>query len=116
MSAVGRVIPVLPVSLVATALVREPGAQLSELEVKGRVSDLVDEVTATGAHVYVPRKDMDYAVTVGLRMLTMRHLVVESDGLFAANPAEMMVLRYYANSIAHLLPQPRRVQVPMLAG
>jgi glycerol-3-phosphate O-acyltransferase len=116
MEAVGRVIPVLPVSLVATALVREPGAQMSELEVKGRVSDLVDEVTAAGAHVYVPRKDMDYAVTVGLRMLTMRHLVLESDGLFAANPAEMTVLRYYANSIAHLLPGPRKVQVPALAG
>ena len=116
MGAVGRVIPVLPVSLVATVLVREPGAQLSELEVKGRVSELVDAVTAAGAHVYVPRKDMDYAVTVGLRMLTMRHLVLESDGLFAPNPAEMLVLRYYANSIAHLLPQPRKVPVPALAG
>lgn len=117
MDAVGRVIPVLPVSLVATAFVREPGAQLSELEVKGRVADLVDEVTAAGGRVYVPRKDMDYAVTVGLRMLTMRHLVVEADGLFSANPAEMIVLRYYANSIAHLLPQPsRKVAVPALAG
>lgn len=116
MAAVGRVVPVLPVSLVATAFVREPGAQLSELEVKGRVADLVDEVTAADAHVYVPRKDMDYAVTVGLRMLTMRHLVLESDGLYSANPAELLVLRYYANSIAHLLPQPRKVPVPALAG
>jgi glycerol-3-phosphate O-acyltransferase len=80
------------------------------------VSDLVDEVTAAGGRVYVPRKDMDYSVTVGLRMLAMRHLVTEADGLFSANPAEMVVLRYYANSIAHLLPQPRKVAVPALAG
>lgn len=104
MSAVGRVIPVLPVSLVATVFIRDPRAQWSELEIKGCVSDLVDEVEAGGGRVYVPRRDMDYAVTVGLRMLTMRHLVLEGDGLFAANPRELPVLRYYANSIAHLVP------------
>lgn len=104
MAEVGRVIPVLPVSLVATVFVRDLAAQMSELELKGCVADLVDEVEAGGGRVYVPRRDMDYAVTVGLRMLTERHLVLEADGLFAANPRELPVLRYYANSIAHLLP------------
>ena len=116
MRAVGEVIPVLPVSLVATVFVRDPGAQLSELEIKGRVADLVVEVEAAGGRVYVPRKDMDYAVTVGLRMLTLRHLVLDADGLFSANPAEAVVVRYYANSIAHLLPQPARLQVPAMVG
>ncbi|WP_420126968.1 1-acyl-sn-glycerol-3-phosphate acyltransferase [Longimicrobium sp.] len=104
MAAVGHVIPVLPVSLVATVFVRDLKSQMSELEIKGCVADLVDEVEAGGGRVYVPRRDMDYAVTVGLRMLTMRHLVLEADGLFAANPRELPVLRYYANSIAHLVP------------
>jgi glycerol-3-phosphate O-acyltransferase len=104
MAAVGRVIPVLPVSLVATLFVRDPRAQRSELEIKGAVADLVDEVESCRGRVYVPRRDMDYAVTVGLRMLTMRHLVLEADGLFTANPRELPVLRYYANSIAHLIP------------
>jgi len=111
MEAVGRVIPVLPVSLVATVFVREPGKQRSELEIKGCVADLVLEVEAGGGRVYVPRQDMDYAVTVGLRMLTLRHLVLDADGLFAANPAELPVLRYYANSIAHLLPAQAAVPV-----
>ncbi len=115
MDAVGRVIPVLPVSLVATVFVRDPSLQLSELEVKGCVADLVVEVEAGGGRVYVPRQDMDYAVTVGIRMLTMRHLVFDADGLFTANPAELPVLRYYANSIAHLLPAkaPVAVQVAL---
>ncbi|HEV3050776.1 MAG TPA: hypothetical protein VGX50_10720, partial [Longimicrobium sp.] len=113
MEAVGGVIPVLPVSLVATVFVRNPSQQLSELELKGCVADLVVEVEAGGGRVYVPRQDMDYAVTVGIRMLTMRHLVFDADGLFTANPAELPVLRYYANSIAHLLPAkaPAEVQV-----
>jgi glycerol-3-phosphate O-acyltransferase len=111
MKEVGRVIPVLPVSLVSTVLLRDPAAQMSELEIKGCVADLVDEVEAGGGRVYVPRQDMDYAVTVGLRMLTMRHLVLDADGLFAANPAELPMLRYYANSIAHLLPAKAAVPV-----
>jgi hypothetical protein len=41
---------------------------------------------------------------VGLRMLTLRRLVEERDGLYAARPAELPLIRYYANSIAHLLP------------
>ena len=37
-------------------------------------------------------------------MLLLRHFVVEDEGLYRANPDEDMLLRYYANSIAHLLP------------
>jgi glycerol-3-phosphate O-acyltransferase len=50
----------------------------------------------------VPRADLDYAIEVGLRMLRLRHLVTEEDGLYGINPGEVVLLRYYANSIAHL--------------
>jgi len=36
-------------------------------------------------------------------MLTLRKLVAESDGLYAAVPGEVPLLSYYANSIRHLL-------------
>jgi len=51
----------------------------------------------------VPRGDLDYALTVGLRMLRLRRLIEERDGLFTSVPAERTLLDYYANSIAHLL-------------
>ena len=35
-------------------------------------------------------------------MLTLRHLVEEVDGNYRANPKETVLLRYYANAIAHL--------------
>jgi hypothetical protein len=35
-------------------------------------------------------------------MLTLRHLVEEREGLYAAREDELPLLRYYANSIAHL--------------
>jgi glycerol-3-phosphate O-acyltransferase len=107
MGAVGAVIPVVPVPLVATVFVRDAASSLSELDLKARVHELIGELEAAGARVYIPRRDLDYGVVVGLRMLTLRHLVRQGeDGLYTAAPGEMTVLRYYANSIAHLLPTP----------
>ncbi len=104
MDAVGQVVPVLPVPLMATVFVRHSGRSLSALELKSDVERILDDLDAAGAHVYVPRRDLDYALDVGLRMLLLRHLVDEYEGLYSARLEELPVLRYYANSIAHLLP------------
>ena len=36
-------------------------------------------------------------------MLTLRHLVIETDDTYRANPKELVLLQYYANAIVHLL-------------
>jgi len=104
MDAVGRVVPVLPVPLMATVFVRNSGRGLSSLELKAEIEHILDRLDAAGAHVYVPRRDLDYAINVGLRMLLLRHLVDEYEGLYSVRPEELPVLRYYAHSIEHLLP------------
>jgi glycerol-3-phosphate O-acyltransferase len=103
MAAVGRIVPVVPVPLLAAVFVREPETRHSELDLKVAVEALIERLGAAGAQVYVPRRDLDYALGVGLRMLRLRHLVEEYEGLYRANPRELRVLAYYANSIAHLL-------------
>jgi len=105
MEKIGQIVPVLPVPLVATVLLRNPQTALSELELKSALNELIRGIEALGAHVYVPRADRDYALDVGLRMLTLRRMVTEDDGLFRANPAELHALQYYANSIDHLCRQ-----------
>ena len=103
MDQVGRLIPVLPVPLVARVLLAATDeAMLSEMEIKSQVGLQVEQLQARGAHIYVPRSDWDYAVGAGLRMLTLRHLVYESAGLYCANPSEKALLTYYAHSIEHL--------------
>jgi hypothetical protein len=72
----------------------------------GCASQQLRTLEERGARVYVPRQDQDYAITVELRTLTLRHLVEVRDGLYAASPHELPILHYYANSIAHLLPSP----------
>jgi glycerol-3-phosphate O-acyltransferase len=103
MARIGAIVPVLPVPLVASVLLRDPARPLGELELKSEVQALMARVEAGTGRVYVPRADRDYAVGVGLRMLTLRGLVVERDGLFVADPDELTLLRYYANSIAHVV-------------
>lgn len=104
MDAVGRVVPALPVSLVATALRDTGDAPLTTFELKARVGMLIETLEASGIHVHVPRADRDYAIDVGLRMLTMRRFVLEEGGTLRANPDERAMLIYYANAIRHLLP------------
>jgi glycerol-3-phosphate O-acyltransferase len=102
MEAVGRVVPALPVSLVATAMLEAGDQPLTLFEIKGRVSALIGDLERSGSYVHIPRADRDYAISVGLRMLTLRHLVIEADDTWRANPNERVLLQYYANAIVHL--------------
>jgi glycerol-3-phosphate O-acyltransferase len=102
MEAVGRVVPALPVSLVSTAMLEAGENPLSLLDIKQRVSNLIGELERRGSYVHIPRADRDYAIAVGLRMLTLRHLVLEEDRSYRANPNELVLLKYYANAIVHL--------------
>jgi glycerol-3-phosphate O-acyltransferase len=111
MAAVGAVVPVVPVALVASVFVEradrqdtegKESAAISLLELKAAAWRRMAELEAAGAQVYVPRRDQEYAIEAGLRMLTLRRLVDERQGLYAAREAELPLLRYYANSIAHL--------------
>jgi glycerol-3-phosphate O-acyltransferase len=102
MDRIGRVIPVLPVSLVASVLVGSPGQTFSALELKAAVHARMERLAAAGARLYIPREDQDYAFDVGLRMLTLRRIVIEEAGLYRAADSERAILAYYANAIAHL--------------
>lgn len=101
MERVGAVVPVLPVSLVATVLL-EADSPMSPLEMKAATSQLISRLKDAGAHLHVPRSDDDYAVDVGLRMMRMRQLIIEDASGLRANRDEEVVLRYYANAIKHL--------------
>ena len=103
MKQIGLIVPVLPVPLVASVLMRNPNGSLSELDIKTAVHSLMQRIEGLGGHVYIPRADRDYAINVGVRMLTLRRMVVERDGMYTVNPPDLKLVAYYANSIQHLL-------------
>ncbi len=103
MERVGEIIPVLPVALVATLFTQNPGVELTAIDIKTQVDTLIRSLEAKGHKVYIPRNNLDYAVTVGIRMLTMRYLLLDREGVLSANADETALLHYYAASIAHLV-------------
>jgi glycerol-3-phosphate O-acyltransferase len=105
MQHVGRLVPVLPVSLMAFLLLRFVGEGVSEITLKNTANLLITELSARGAHIYIPRRDTGYAVLVGLRILLLRRMAVREGRLIRANPLELPLLRYYALSISHLVPE-----------
>jgi glycerol-3-phosphate O-acyltransferase len=100
MKDVAALVPVLPVSLVATVLARDPERAFTLLELKAEALRLLETLQARGAHVYLPRGDQDYAIEVGLRMLTLRRIVSAENGVHRCAPEELPLLRYYAGSLA----------------
>ena len=102
MGAIGAIIPVLPVALVASVLLESPAEGWTELELKAAVLARLRSLAGTGARHYLPRGDLDYAFSVGLRMLVLRRLASEADGIYRPVAAERALLAYYANSIGHL--------------
>jgi len=103
MQRIGSITPVLPVALVATIFARSPDISINELALKSDVFNLLQALEHAGYRAYIPRSDRDYAVAVGVRMLTLRHILIDIDGEYSVNPQERLLLEYYANSIKHLV-------------
>lgn len=106
---IAGVIPVLPSSLVSTVILENPDTEFSAAELQDKVEALSKQLQASHAHVYVPRNDPDYSFEVGLRMLTLRKMIIESDEeniserTYKLNHDFKDVVEYYANSIKYLV-------------
>ena len=103
MSDIKQVVPVLPVSLVATVMRKTGDQGLSAFEVEAHVNQLIEKLQDSRVPVYVTTRSRVQTILDALNMLKLRHLVVESDGIYKVAPEEYDVLSYYANSIAHWL-------------
>jgi glycerol-3-phosphate O-acyltransferase len=99
MSRIERLVPVLPMALVAAAILEAPQGQ-SEFDLKARVYRRIDDYLGQGAVVIVPPHTRAFTVETALGMLRLRHLVVENDGRYLPEAKSLDVLQYYANSIA----------------
>ncbi len=99
MKRIGEEIPVLPVPLVARALLDADGP-MTKPDLEQAVVDLMQALP--NAHVHLPRDDKSYATEVGLRNLVKRKLVRDEDGQITLIEDERPIVAYYAASIAHL--------------
>lgn len=99
MQRIGNVIPVLPVPLVASVLVREGPLAREDLDIKA----VAAMKAFNEGHVHVPRSDSEYGVEVGIRNLMRRQLIAEENGKIAITQKGKDVVPYYAATLEHLL-------------
>jgi len=101
MEAIKQVLPALPVSLVATVMLESDQKGMRAFEVQTQVNRLIADLQGKGVHVYVSPRQPVESILNALNMLVLRRLVQESQGIYRTIAAELSVLSYYANAIAH---------------
>jgi glycerol-3-phosphate O-acyltransferase len=99
MERVERLVPVLPVPLVAESVLAAPGG-LSEFDLKAAVYRRIESLQEQGAVVIVPSRTRAFTIDTAFNMLKLRRLVDEDNGRYRPVPGAHEVLAYYANSLA----------------
>jgi len=101
MERIGQEVPVLPVPLVARALLQAK-APLSMAELEKAVADMAADLDVSNAYLHLPREDIGYGARFGLQVLTKREMVQEVNGAYSVVECERPIVEFYAASIAHL--------------
>ncbi len=98
--------PVLPVHLVATALTERDDASMKLNALEARVEELRVAVEAAGAPVFVDPAAGGSFTAEGLHTLVqVQAIEVPAEETITAVPARLALLHYYAQTIAHYLPE-----------
>lgn len=100
MKKIGAIVPILPVPAVSWLMLKN--GPMTHGEVEAGLQQMI--AVLPDAHIHIPHDDREYAAEVGLRNLTERDILILQDGRYSANPENLELLTYYANSICHLLP------------
>ncbi|MCD4741426.1 MAG: 1-acyl-sn-glycerol-3-phosphate acyltransferase [Desulfobacteraceae bacterium] len=104
LSDIGDVVPIVPVSLVATVFVETMEQGLTIFDIEERIVKLLNTLQEHGAPVLeIPRSTQTHAIVEAVDMLALRNIIILSGDQFRANFKEEKILQYYANSIAHWL-------------
>ncbi len=105
MERIRAAVPVLPVPLVAAAVVQAEGrVERGALLQRGRC--IAGELRKLGAWMHLPEGDMDRALNEGLEALLLRGILVLKEGRITIAPGQEDALGYYAASVLQRLVEP----------
>lgn len=106
MAQIGDVMPVTPVCLVAETLLREPADTIDRPLWERRIDGVRDELRSRGAPIVGDERSASEILDRALVMLTLRRIVTEAADGYRIDRTQDLLLRYYANSIAHYFDRP----------
>jgi glycerol-3-phosphate O-acyltransferase len=103
MDRIGRLVPVTPVPLVCAAVQSFEREFIPRGLLLERMGEMRDALVELNSRVVRTDRSIEDTLEVALRMLRMRRVLHEEEGGFTVSPRNRELVRYYANSIAHLL-------------
>jgi glycerol-3-phosphate O-acyltransferase len=103
MSDIGALIPVTPVPLACAAIQSLEGDFISRQALIARMAEMRDALVELNAKVLRADRSIEETFDRAWRMLAMRRILVAEGAGFAVLGRQRPLVRYYANSIAHLL-------------
>ena len=102
MDEVSKVVPVLPVPLVATVM-KSAKSPMKEAEIQDLCTDLLVKLKCSGARVHVPEETQSYVIEHALETLLNRKALRRDDSGIIVDNSEGNLIDFYANSISHLI-------------
>jgi len=103
MRRIAAIMPVTPVPLAASALLRHPGETITRAAWEEGLDRLRGALRRVGAHVVGEERTSAEILDRALVMLTLRRVVSADGDGFRIDRGQDLLLRYYANSIEGLL-------------
>lgn len=101
MKKIAQVVPIVPVALMSEILIKNKAQWQSELELKIKCSQRIEQLKAAGAPIDISSGALESVLGSALAALTGRSLVEEKESLYKMKDSEFELLNYYANSIAY---------------
>lgn len=101
MSSVARVVPVLPVPVIATVFVEAAGGPLRSLDIVAACDRIIARLQDAGAAIRADQKPRHKTIAAALDNLCQREILLVENDSYRVNPAHQVLLEYYANSISH---------------
>ena len=98
---ISHLIPVLPVSLVATVILETEGDPLDRGAIEQGVSRLLEQLRQLGAPLTVDEADSATCCQRGLDVLLSRDVLYQKQSQLHRNPDNTGLLEYYARTISH---------------
>jgi len=101
MSEIRKAIPITPVALMAEIILANKGAWKSELEFKAQALKRIETLRGLGAPIRISSNTTENILSGALDIIEGRGWLVTQDNLYKAKDDSIIMLKYYANSIAH---------------
>ncbi|MBT8127309.1 MAG: 1-acyl-sn-glycerol-3-phosphate acyltransferase [Gammaproteobacteria bacterium] len=105
MTQVKEAIPIIPVALMSEIVLANRDRWRSALELKALALQRMDALKKMGAPIRISSTTTESVLSSALDIIEGREWLDVQDSLYKARPDAIVILEYYANSIAHW-PQP----------